>query len=89
MPKSRWAIWSRRYGRRRPPVPIGVLIAVGIVAIFVAPRIGTYLRERPAADRDDVVQNFFLSVIIPQALRESVGLLGITVGLVTPARPLR
>ena len=58
-------------------------MVLAIVTIFGASKIATHLRERPAASRDDVIQNFSLSVIIPQALRESVGLVGTVVGLLT------
>jgi F0F1-type ATP synthase membrane subunit c/vacuolar-type H+-ATPase subunit K len=65
------------------PVPIVVVLGVGVLSLVAASRLGAYLRNREIGDPGGHLQSYSISVIVSQALRESVGLLGIAVGFIT------
>jgi len=62
-------------------IPFPVIAAVGLVAIFLAPRIGGMIRGRPTSDEDAALSNLTTSVIVAQAIREGVGFMGIALAL--------
>ena len=65
------------------PLPKSFLLGIGFVTFFGASYVERSLKSRTAPSLEEALENFQMAAIVPQALRESVGLLGVMAGFLT------